>query len=109
MTTRQAHHVIDQELTAAAMQKADEIKQAFLDWSGSMTNDANMLTKLYNERFNTNVPPTYDGSHLELVGASEAVKLRPHQKNAVCAPFRKGHVCSTMWWEQGKRWPVSLR
>lgn len=24
--------VIDQELTAAAMQKADEIRQAFLDW-----------------------------------------------------------------------------
>lgn len=82
--------VIDQELTAAAMQKADEIKQAFLDWVWVDDQRRDMLTKLYNERFNTNVPPTYDGSHLELVGASEAVKLRPHQKNAVWRAIQEG-------------------
>ena len=82
--------VIDQELTAAAMQKADEIKQAFLDWVWVDDQRRDMLTKLYNERFNTNMPPTYDGSHLELVGASEAVKLRPHQKNAVWRAIQEG-------------------
>ena len=81
---------IDQELTAAAMQKADEIKQAFLDWVWVDDERRDMLTKLYNERFNTNVPPAYDGSHLELVGASEAVKLRPHQKNAVWRAIQEG-------------------
>ena len=82
--------VIDQELTAAAMQKADEIKQTFLDWVWVDDQRRDMLTKLYNERFNTNVPPTYDGSHLELVGASEAVKLCPHQKNAVWRAIQEG-------------------
>lgn len=82
--------VIDQELTAAAMQKADEIKQAFLDWVWTDDERRDMLTKLYNERFNTNVPPVYDGSHLELVNASEAVKLRPHQKNAVWRAIQEG-------------------
>ncbi|WP_298068822.1 SNF2-related protein, partial [uncultured Mailhella sp.] len=82
--------VIDQELTAAAMQKADEIRQAFLDWVWTDDERRDMLTKLYNERFNTNVPPTYDGSHLELVNASEAVKLRPHQKNAVWRAIQEG-------------------
>ena len=82
--------VIDQELTAAAMQKADEIKQAFLDWVWTDDERRDMLTKLYNERFNTNVPPRYDGSHLELVNASEAVKLRPHQKNAVWRAIQEG-------------------
>ena len=82
--------VIDQELTAAAMQKADEIKQAFLDWVWVDDERRDILTKLYNERFNTNVPPAYDGSHLELVGASEAVKLRPHQKNAVWRGIQEG-------------------
>ena len=82
--------VIDQELTAAAMQKADEIKQAFLDWVWTDDERRDMLTRLYNEKFNTNVPPTYDGSHLELVGASEAVKLRPHQKNAVWRAIQEG-------------------
>lgn len=82
--------VIDQELTAAAMQKADEIKQAFLDWVWTDDERRDMLTRLYNEKFNTNVPPTYDGSHLELVDASEAVKLRPHQKNAVWRAIQEG-------------------
>ena len=82
--------VIDQELTAAAMQKAEEIKQAFLDWVWVDDERRDMLTKIYNERFNTNVPPTYDGSHLELVNASEAVKLRPHQKNAVWRAIQEG-------------------
>lgn len=82
--------VIDQELTAAAMQKADEIKQSFLDWVWTDDERRDMLTKLYNERFNTNVPPRYDGSHLELVNASEAVKLRPHQKNAVWRAIQEG-------------------
>ena len=82
--------VIDQELTAAAMQKADEIKQAFLDWVWTDDERRDMLTRLYNEKLNTNVPPTYDGSHLELVGASEAVKLRPHQKNAVWRAIQEG-------------------
>lgn len=36
------------------------------------------------------MPPTYDGSHLELVNASEAVKLRPHQKNAVWRAIQEG-------------------
>ena len=82
--------VIDQELTAAAMQKADELKQAFLDWVWTDDERRDMLTRLYNEKFNTNVPPAYDGSHLELVGASEAVKLRPHQKNAVWRAIQEG-------------------
>ena len=82
--------VIDQELTAAAMSKADEIRQAFLDWIWVDDERRDMLTRIYNDRFNTNVPPTYDGSHLELVGASEAVKLRPHQKNAVWRAIQEG-------------------
>ncbi len=82
--------VIDQELTTAAGQKADEIKQAFLDWVWTDDERRQMLSKMYNERFNTNVPPSYDGSHLELVAASEAVKLRPHQKNAVWRAIQEG-------------------
>ena len=82
--------VLDQDLTAAAMQKADEIRQAFLDWVWTDDERRDMLTQLYNERFNTTVPPTYDGSHLELVGTSEAVKLRPHQKDAVWRAIQEG-------------------
>lgn len=82
--------VVDQELTAAAMQKADEIRQAFLDWVWQDDDRREQLTTLYNERFNTHVPPRYDGSHIQLTGTSEAVKLRPHQKDVVWRAIQEG-------------------
>ena len=82
--------VVNQELTAAAMQKADEIRQAFLDWVWTDDERRTMLSSLYNERFNTNIPPRYDGSHIELVGASSDVTLRPHQKDVVWRSIQEG-------------------
>ena len=82
--------VVDQELTAAAMQKADEIKQAFKDWIWTDDERREQLTKLYNERFNTHVPPNYNGQHIELVNANPDVKLRPHQKNVIWRSIQEG-------------------
>ena len=82
--------VVDQELTAAAMQKADEVRQAFLDWVWTDDERRTMLTTMYNERFNTHVPPRYDGSHVQLVGASSDVTLRPHQKDVVWRSIQEG-------------------
>jgi N12 class adenine-specific DNA methylase/predicted RNA methylase len=76
--------------TAAASQKADEIRQAFLDWVWEDKSRRDMLATLYNERFNTNVVPRYDGSHLTLPGASNAVELRPSQKNAIWRGIQDG-------------------
>ena len=82
--------VVDQELTAAAMQKADEIKQAFKDWIWTDDDRRASLTKLYNERFNTHVPPSYNGQHIELVNANPEVRLRPHQKDVIWRSIQEG-------------------
>ncbi|MDR2744703.1 MAG: DEAD/DEAH box helicase family protein [Desulfovibrio sp.] len=82
--------VVDQELTAAAMAKADEIRQAFLDWVWTDDARREKLTKLYNERFNTHVAPRYDGSHVTLANASTEVSLRPHQKDVVWRSIQEG-------------------
>ena len=41
------------------------------------------LCKLYNEKFNSNRPREYDGSHLNFVGINPEIQLRPHQLNAI--------------------------
>ena len=69
---------------------ADEIRQAFVDWIWMDDDRRVRLARLYNDRFNTHVPPRYDGSHLELVGASAEVKLRPHQKDVVWRAIQEG-------------------
>lgn len=81
---------VDDAQTAAANQKADEIRQAFLDWVWEDKDRREMLATIYNERFNTNVPARYDGSHLELAGASLEISLRPHQKDAIWRGIQDG-------------------
>lgn len=76
--------------TAAANQKADEIRQAFNDWVWEDKDRRESLGRLYNDRFNTNVAPRYDGSHLTLPGASSAIELRPHQKDAIWRGIQDG-------------------
>lgn len=81
---------LNSEETTAANQKADEIRQAFVDWLWTDKDRRLKLERLYNDRFNTNVPPAYDGSHLTMEGASVAITFRPHQKNAVWRGIQEG-------------------
>ncbi|MCD5327963.1 helicase-related protein [Chromobacterium piscinae] len=81
---------VNEAKTAAANQKADEIKQAFLDWVWEDKERRETLARTYNDLFNTNVPPRYDGSHLTLPGSSAAITLRPHQKDAIWRGVQEG-------------------
>ncbi|MDL2227233.1 DEAD/DEAH box helicase family protein, partial [Deltaproteobacteria bacterium OttesenSCG-928-M10] len=81
-TNRPIYKLNDEE-TAAANQKADEIRQAFTDWIWLDQERRETLARLYNDRFNTHVPRKYNGSHLELPGSSLNISLRPHQKDAI--------------------------
>jgi N12 class adenine-specific DNA methylase/predicted RNA methylase len=78
--------------TTAANQKADEIRQAFLDWLWEDKDRRHRLERLYNDRFNTNVAPRYDGSHLTMHGTSAAITLNPHQKDAIWRGVQEGSV-----------------
>lgn len=84
--------VLNKKETAIAQGKQELLKQAFQDWIWSDPERRARLTTLYNEKFNSNRPREYDGSHLNFVGMNPEIRLRPHQVNAVahicCAPAR---------------------
>lgn len=82
--------VLDTEATAAAMEKAEKIQDAFKNWLWNDETRRNYLAKLYNEKFNTHVPVSYDGSHIELIGASYGIQLREHQKNVIWRAMQEG-------------------
>ncbi len=82
--------IVDTDATAAAMEKAEKIQEAFKNWIWNDEDRRNRLAKLYNEKFNTHVPVQYDGSHVELVGASYGITLREHQKNAIWRAMQEG-------------------
>jgi len=74
---------LNEKETEAAKEKLSKIKQAFERWVWTDPDRTDRLARIYNDRFNNLVPRAFDGSHLQLPGASSAVSLRPHQKRVI--------------------------
>ena len=81
---------VNQEETLAAQGKAEQIANEFTDWIWTDPERRERLARRYNDRFNTHVPGTYDGSHLTLPQASGDIKLRGTQKNAIWRGIQEG-------------------
>ena len=75
--------VIDQDATAAANEKVENIKKEFQEWLWKDEGRRAELATLYNETFNSIVTPKYNGDNLTVNGANAMKPLRPHQRNAV--------------------------
>ncbi|MGG6297781.1 DEAD/DEAH box helicase family protein [Leptolyngbya sp. AN02str] len=84
--------VINRDETAAARLKQEELKVRFKDWIWQLPERTERLTELYNQRFNTFRPRTYNGAHLTLPGANPIIQFRPHQKNAIWRSLQEGNT-----------------
>lgn len=75
--------VLNVEATEAAKEKLAKIKDAFTAWIWTDADRTDRLARIYNDRFNNLVNRHFDGSHLTLPGASNIIRLYPHQKRGV--------------------------
>ncbi|OWK25544.1 hypothetical protein AJ87_08980 [Rhizobium yanglingense] len=69
--------------TEAAKEKLGKIKAAFQSWIWSDPDRTDHLARIYNDTFNNIAPRAFDGSHLQLPGASGAFSLYGHQKRGI--------------------------
>ncbi|WOJ91717.1 N-6 DNA methylase (plasmid) [Methylocapsa polymorpha] len=69
--------------TEAAKEKLQKIKTAFEHWVWTNAERADRLSRIYNDGFNNLVPRHFDGSHLQLPGASSVIKFYEHQKRVI--------------------------
>ncbi len=74
--------VINKEETELANNKIQDLRTMFEDWLGHNPEREELLTRLYNDKFNRTVLRKFDGSHLNVAGLM-GMELRPHQKDAV--------------------------
>ena len=102
--------VIDQELTAAAMQKADEIKQVFLDWVWTDDETSGPADQALQRKSSIRM------SLRPMTAPTLNWWARPKPSSCVLIrrtrsgePFRKAHVCSTMLSGRARPWPASPR
>lgn len=98
--------ILNVKETAIAQQKQETIKQAFVDWVWKDPERREELVTLYNERFNSNRPREYDGSHITFSGMNPEIKLRQHQKNAVARIMYGGNSLLGHVVGAGKTWTM---
>jgi N12 class adenine-specific DNA methylase len=79
----QEKRVLNPEATEAAKEKLAAMQAAFEAWVWTDADRATRLCRVYNDRYNNLRVRSFDGSHLQLPGASDAITLRAHQKRAV--------------------------
>jgi hypothetical protein len=75
-----------------AQEKQRTIQERFASWVWEEPQRATWLLQRYNETFNGTRLREYDGSHLTLPGASDAIQLDPHQKNFIWRVLQDGNA-----------------
>ena len=83
--------VLNKKETAIAQGKQELIKEAFQEWIWKDPNRRDTLCRMYNDRFNSIRPRTYDGRHLNFVGMNPEITLRKHQLDGVAHAIYGGN------------------
>lgn len=73
----------DPQGTKAAWDRRRLISSAFEKWVWADPDRADVLCRIYNDRYNRLAPRTYDGSYLTFPGMNPDVEMRPYQRAAV--------------------------
>ena len=84
--------VLNQAQTAAAQAAAKRMGVAFKNWIPAHPEDAQKLADVFNEVVNSYVEMKVDGSHMVLPGSSDAVQLRPRQKDGIWRVITTGRA-----------------
>jgi N12 class adenine-specific DNA methylase len=82
--------VVDDEATQAATDKAEELRRLFNEWFWSDEARASEMEGVYNEVFNAEVAPKYDGGYLTTPGIHADWSWRPHQTSVVSRILQSG-------------------
>ncbi len=84
--------VLNKQETMIAQQKQQLLKTEFAQWVWKDAKRREQITTLYNEKFNSNRPREYSGSHIRFVGMNPEIELKPHQVNAVARILYGGNT-----------------
>lgn len=77
----QLKYVVNAKETMIARSKQQQMKEAFASWLFQDKTRADTLLSIYNDKFNTIRPRTYEGEHLVFQGMNQEMSLRKHQKD----------------------------
>lgn len=100
------HPVLDTAATFAAQDKQRIIKERFTEWIWQDPERRDRLCKIYNERFNSIVPPSYNANMVKFVGMNPSITLEEHQKECVARILYGGNTQLAHEVGAGKTWTM---
>ncbi|MFF2484751.1 SNF2-related protein [Paenibacillus sp. NPDC058071] len=86
----QIKYVVNAKETMIARAKQQQLKEAFASWLFRDKERADSLLSIYNDKFNTIRPRTYDGDHLVFQGMNQEMSLRKHQRDVAARIIYSG-------------------
>ncbi len=92
VTTAGEERRVNQEQTLAAREKQKLLKERFRAWVFQDPDRTERLVRIYNDTYNNLRPRLFDGSHLDYPGMNQAIRLRPHQNDAVWRGMSSGNT-----------------
>ncbi len=98
--------VLNQNDTLEAQEKQQLIKDAFKEWIWQDPERTERLCKIYNERFNSYVPPQYSDDLVQFHNLNPTISLRPWQKEAVARIMYSGNTLLAHAVGAGKTWTI---
>jgi len=75
--------ILNEKETIAARELQQKLRERFAEWVWKDEIRGKRLHRVYNDTYNNFRPARFDGSYLTLPGSSSAIKLLPHQKDAI--------------------------
>lgn len=85
-------YVVDAEATLAAREKQAALKARFSEWIFEAPGRCQRLVRFYNDHFNNIRLRKFDGTHLTFPRMSQAIAMRPHQKDAIWRTISAGNT-----------------
>lgn len=101
------HRILNGEETMAAQEKQQQIKDAFREWIWSDHDRRERLCNLYNEKFNSIVPPSFSEDLVQFHGLNPLIELAPHQKQSVARILYNGNTLLAHTVGAGKTWTMT--
>uniref|UniRef100_UPI00403F9A60 SNF2-related protein n=1 Tax=Paenibacillus sp. FSL E2-0230 TaxID=2954727 RepID=UPI00403F9A60 len=89
-SNEQVKYIVNAKETMIARAKQQQMREAFSSWLFRDTERAEILLAIYNEKFNTIRPRTFDGNHLIFQGMNDEMSLRKHQKDVAARIIYSG-------------------
>lgn len=99
--------ILDSVETMAAQEKQQILKDKFKEWIWAHPDRRDRICRIYNQKFNSIVPPSFPEDLVQFHGLNPHIELASHQKESVARILYNGNTLLAHCVGAGKTWTMT--